>query len=61
MDKYCIRNKNCGLFVVDDEDYTFYKKTMKEASKFTEKQAEKRLSKMKHPENWKIIKCEVEE
>lgn len=58
MDKYCIRNKKSNLFVVDDEDYTFYKKYMKEATKFTEKQAEKRLSKMKHPENWEIIKVD---
>lgn len=56
MDKYCVKNKETGLFVVDDEDYTFYKPTMKEATKFTQKQGEKRIKKMKHPENWGMVK-----
>lgn len=59
MIRYYIKNVNTNCYVVDEEDYIFYKLDVSKATKFTEKQAEKRLSKMKHPENWDIVKVEV--
>lgn len=59
MIRYYIKNINTNCYIVDEEDYTFYKLDVSKATKFTEKQAEKRLSKMKHPENWVIVKVGV--
>lgn len=56
MIKYCLRNIKTNCYVVDDKDYTFYKLDINKASKFTKSRAINRIDKMKHPENWEIVK-----
>ena len=59
MIRYYIKNINTNCYVVDEEDYTLYKLDVSKATKFTLNKALKRIEKMKHPENWDMVKVEV--
>ena len=58
MIKYYIKNIHTGCYVSDNDLGTFYKIDVSYATKFTLAQALKRIQKMKHPENWDVIKVE---
>ena len=60
MNKYYIKNRNTGCYVVETDLGTFYKLDIKVASKFTLNKALKRINNMKHPEYWELIKIKEE-
>lgn len=61
MIRYYIKNINTGCYVSKTEFGEFYKTDVSCATKFTLAQALKKIQKMKHPENWDVIKIEVKE
>lgn len=58
MDKYVIKNRNTNCFISDTEFGTFYKVDVSMATRFSLAKALNRLNKLKHPENWDLVKVE---
>lgn len=59
MDKYLLRHKNTGCFYVKNDLGVFYKIDKEKAKRFKSlRSVNMILKKMKHPENWEIIKIQ---